>query len=84
MKEWKGRSRLAHKAVESIAYGESNGLRNMRSGRAIKKLKLDRRNGFGREIMVLNKFRVNETLTRTRINECEKTKDNRDRTAIGL
>ena len=37
-------------------YGESNGLGNMRSGRAVKKPKLDRRNGFGREIMVLNKF----------------------------
>ena len=65
-------------------YGESNGLRNIRSSRAVKKLKLDRRNGFGREIMVLNKFQVNKTVTRTRIKECEKMKDNRDRTSIRL
>ena len=56
----------------------------MRSGGAVKKPELDRRNGFSREIMVLNKFRVNETVTRTRINECKKTKDDGYRTAVGL
>ena len=56
----------------------------MRSGGAIKKPKLDRRNGFGREIMVLNKFQVNETMTRTRINKCKETKDDGYRTAVGF
>ena len=56
----------------------------MRSGGAVKKLKLDRRNGFGREIMVLNKFQVNETMTRTRINECKEMKDDGYRTAVRL
>ncbi len=40
---------------------KGNELRNMRSSRAIKELKLNRRNRFDRKVVILNIFRVNKT-----------------------
>ncbi len=54
---------------------KGNGLRNVRSGRAIKEPKLDRRNRFGRKVVILNVFRVDETMARTRVNQGKKMKD---------
>ncbi len=63
---------------------KGDGLRNMRSGRAIKEPKLDRRNRFGRKVVVLNVFRVDETIARTGVNQSKKTKDGNDWRAVGL
>ncbi len=57
---------------------KGNGLRNMRSGGAIKGLKLNRRNRFGRKVVILNVFRVDETMDRTGVNQGKKTKDGND------
>ncbi len=40
---------------------------DMRSGGAVKEPKLDRRNKFGRKVVVLNVLGVNETMARTRV-----------------
>ncbi len=57
---------------------KGNGLRDMRSGGAIKELKLNRRNRFGRKVVILNIFRVNKTMARTGVNQGKKTKDGND------
>ncbi len=44
---------------------KGNGLRNVRSGRAVKEPKLNRRNRFGRKVVILNVFGVNKTMART-------------------
>ena len=56
----------------------------MRSGRAVKEPKLDRRYRFGRKVVVLNVFRVNKTMARTGVNQSKKMKDGNDWGAIGL
>ncbi len=63
---------------------KGNGLRNVRSSRAIKELKLNRRNRFGRKIVILNVFGVNKTMARTRVNQGKKSKDGNDWRAIRL
>ncbi len=54
---------------------KGDGLRNMRSGRAIKEPKLTRRN---RKVVILNVFRVDKTMARTGVNQGKKTKDGSD------
>ncbi len=63
---------------------KSNGLRNMRSGRAIKELKLNRRDRFDRKVVILNVFGVDETMAGTRINQGKKTKDGNYWRVVGL
>ncbi len=50
----------------------------MRSGGAVKEPKLNRRNRFGTKVVILNVFRVNETMARTRVNQGKKAKDGDD------
>ncbi len=59
-------------------------MRNRRSSRAIKEPKLDRRNRFGRKVVVLNVLGVNETMARTGVNQGKKTKDGNDWRVVGL
>ena len=64
--------------------GKGNGLRDMRSDGAVKELKLNRRNRFGRKVVVLNVLGVNKTMARTGVNQGKKTKDGNDWGSIGL
>ena len=57
---------------------------NMRSGGAVKEPKLDRRYRFGRKVVVLNVFRVDKTMARTRVNQSKKTKDGNNWRVVGL
>ncbi len=59
-------------------------MRNVRSGRAIKEPKLNRGNRFGRKVVILNVFRVDETMAGTGVNQGKKTKDDNDWRVIGL
>ncbi len=63
---------------------KSDGLRDMRSSRAVKEPKLDRRDRFGRKVVILNVFGVNKTMARTRVNQGKKSKDGNDWRAIRL
>ncbi len=63
---------------------KGNGLRNVRSGRAVKEPKLNRRDRFGRKVVILNIFRVNKTMARTGVNQGKETKDGNDWRAVGL
>ena len=63
---------------------KSNGLGDMRSSGAIKEPKLNRRNRFGREVVVLNVLGVDKTITRTRVNQSKKMKGSNDWRAIGV
>ncbi len=63
---------------------KSDGLRDMRSGGAIKEPKLNRRDRFGWKVVVLNVFGVYKTMARTRVNEGKKTKDSNDWRSVGL
>ncbi len=56
----------------------------MRSGGAVKEPKLNRRDRFGRKVVILNVFRVDETMARTGVNQSKKTKDSNDWRVIGL
>ena len=55
---------------------------DVRSGGAIKEPKLNRRNRFGRKVVVLNVFGVDKTVARTGVNQGKKMKDNNDWRAI--
>ncbi len=44
---------------------KGDGLGNMRSGGAVKELKLNRRDRFGRKVVILNLFGVDKTMART-------------------
>ncbi len=59
-------------------------MRNVRSCGAIKKLKLNRRNRFGRNVLILNVFRVDETMARTGVTQGKKTKDGNDWRVVRL
>ena len=50
----------------------------MRSGRAVKEPKLNRRDRFGRKVVVLNVLGVDETIARTGVNQGKKAKDRND------
>ncbi len=63
---------------------KGNRLRDMRSGGAVKELKLNRRYRFGGKVVVLNVFRVDKTMARTGVNQGKKTKDGNDWGAIRL
>ncbi len=63
---------------------KGNGLGDMRSGRAIKEPKLNRRNRFGRKVVILNVFGINKTMARTRVNQGKKKKDGNDWRVVGL
>ncbi len=63
---------------------KGNGLRNVRSSGAIKEPKSNRRNRFGRKVVILNIFGVNKTMARTGVNQGKKTKDDNDWRAVGL
>ncbi len=63
---------------------KGNGLRDMRSGRAIKEPKLNRRNRFCRKVVILNIFRVDKTVAKTGVNQGKKSKDSNDWRVIGL
>ncbi len=63
---------------------KGDGLGNVRSGRAIKEPKLDRRNGFGSKVVILNVFGLDETMARTGVNQGKKTKDSNDWRVVGL
>ena len=63
---------------------KGNGLRNVRSGGAVKELKLNRENRFGGKVVILNVFGVDETMARTRVNQGKKTKDDNDWRAVRL
>ncbi len=63
---------------------KGDGLGNMRSGGAVKEPKLDRRYRFGRKVVVLNVFRVDETMARTGVNQSKKMKNGNDWRAVGL
>ncbi len=54
---------------------KGNRLRNMRSSRAIKELKLDRGNRFGGQVVILNVFRADKAMARTRVKQGKKAKD---------
>ncbi len=41
-------------------------------------------NRFGGKVVILNIFGVDETMARTRVNQCKKTKDDNDWRAVGL
>ncbi len=56
----------------------------MRSGRAVKEPKLNRRDRFGRKVVVLNVLGVDKTMARTGVNQGKKTKDDNDWRAVGL
>ncbi len=56
----------------------------MRSSRAVKELKLNRRNRFGRKVVILNVFRVDKTMARTGVNQGKKTKDGNDWRVVRL
>ncbi len=56
----------------------------MRSFGAVKEPKLDRRNRFGRKVVILNVFRVDKTMARTGVNQGKKTKDGNNWRAIRL
>ncbi len=53
---------------------KGDGLGDMRSGGAIKEPKLNRRNRFGRKVVILNIFGVDETMARTRVNQGKENK----------
>ncbi len=57
---------------------KSDGLGDMRFGRAIKEPKLNRRDRFCRKVVVLNILGVNKTMARTRVNQGKKMKDSND------
>ncbi len=63
---------------------KGNGLRNVRSGGAVKEPKLNRRNRFGRKVVILNIFGVDETMARTGVNQGKKAKDRNDWRIVGL
>ncbi len=63
---------------------KGDGLGDMRSGRAVKEPKLNRRNRFGRKVVILNVFRVNETMAGTGVNQGKKTKDGNDWRVVRL
>ncbi len=46
--------------------------------------KLDRWNRFGRKVVILNVFGVDETIARTGVNQGRKTKDSNDWRTVGL
>ena len=46
---------------------KGDSLRDVGSGGAVKELELDRGNGFCREVMILNIFRINKAVARTRV-----------------
>ena len=54
------------------------------TGGAVKEPKLNRRDRFGRKVVILNIFRVNETMARTGVNQGKKMKDDNDWRAIRL
>ncbi len=56
----------------------------MRSGGAVKEPKLNRRNRFGRKVVILNVFEVDKTMARTRVNQGKKMKDGNDWRAVRL
>ncbi len=56
----------------------------MRSGGAVKEPKLNRRDRFGRKVVVLNVLGVDETMARTGVNQGKKMKDDSDWSAVGL
>ena len=56
----------------------------MRSGGAVKEPKLNRRDRFGRKVVILNVFGVDETMARTRVNQGKKMKDGNDWRVVGL
>ncbi len=45
---------------------------------------MDRRNRFGRKVVILNVFRVDKTIARTRVNQGKEMKDGNDWRAIRL
>ncbi len=59
-------------------------MRNVRSGGAVKEPKLNRRDRFGRKVVVLNILGVDETMARTGVNQGKKVKDRNDWRIIGL
>ncbi len=59
-------------------------MRNVRSGGAVKEPKLNRMDGFGRKVAILNVFSVHETMARTGVNQGKKTKDSNNWRFIGL
>ncbi len=63
---------------------KGNGLRDIRSGGAVKEPKLNRGNRFGRKVVILNVFRVDKTMARTGVNQGKKTKDSNDWRAVRL
>ncbi len=63
---------------------KGDGLGDVRSSRAIKEPKLDRRDRFGRKVVVLNVLGVDETMARTRVNQGKKMNDSNDWRAVGL
>ncbi len=63
---------------------KSDGLGDMRSGRAIKEPKLNRRDRFGRKVVVLNALGVDETMARNRVNQGKKMKDSNDWRSVRL
>ncbi len=63
---------------------KGDGLRNVRSGGAIKQPKLNRRNRFGGKVVILNVFGVDKTMARTGVNQGKKTKDGNDWRAVRL
>ncbi len=63
---------------------KGNGLRNVRSGGAVKEPKLNRRNRFGKKVVILNVFRVDETMAGTGVNQGKETKDDNDWRAVGF
>ncbi len=54
---------------------KSDGLGDVKSGRAVKEPKLNRRDRFGRKVVVLNVLGVDETMARTRVNQGKKIKE---------
>ncbi len=63
---------------------KSDGLGDVRSGRAVKEPKLNRRDRFGRKVVVLNILGVDEIMARTRVNQGKKMKDGNDWRAVRL
>ncbi len=56
----------------------------MRSGRAIKEPKLNRRKRFCRKVVILNILGVNKTMARTGVYQGKKMKDSNDWRVVGL
>ncbi len=63
---------------------KGNGLRNVRSGGAVKESKLNRRNRFGRKIVILNVLGVNKTVARTGVNQGKETKNSNNWRVVGF